>query len=115
LPDELLLHITDSLERDDIGSLLQTYTRLFYFLVDRYHLYDKYGQIPLIIASAMGHMKIIRRLLATGVDTATRNIFGQTALLAAATTGHRAAAHGRKSHTRPQERIRGGDGEAKTI
>jgi ankyrin repeat protein len=35
-------------------------------------------------------MKVIRRLLVTGVDTATRNVFGQTALLAAATTGHEA-------------------------
>lgn len=36
----------------------------------------------------MGYMKTIRQILEAGVDTSLTDIFGQTALLAAAKTGH---------------------------
>lgn len=90
LPDELLLHIIDNLENEDIDSFMRTCRRFLNFLFDQYHLYDKYGRTFLITAAATGSMETIRRLLETGVDTGARDVFGGTALLAAAKTGHEA-------------------------
>ena len=80
LPDELLLNIIDKLEDEDNDSLMRTCRRFLNLSFDHYHLYDIYGRTLLITAVAIGRMETIRRVLTSGVNTAVRDLSGQTAL-----------------------------------
>lgn len=98
-PNELLIVIADNLEDPkDVGSLLQTNHRLaalltpqFYGLaleLGRLKFYPFVRETILHWAAKRGYERLIKQLLATGIDIMALDYFGSTALHRASQKGH---------------------------